>query len=99
LKREGVVTVPYQSVEAWTIKVKAPVDVRTLIGEVGLSVTGEEDPEEWLPMEWTGQVLSDRYYGAVVIGPLEQGVRYNVYARVTGAGQAPVMHAGVIEAY
>lgn len=99
MKREGVLTIPYQSTEPIRVKVKAPSDPTSFAAEAGLALTAEEDPAVWVPVTWTGQRIGTRYFGTVVLGPFTKGLRYNVYVRVTGGGNAPVMHAGVIEAF
>jgi hypothetical protein len=99
LKRDGVTTVPYLSVEEWALRIKAPVDPRAGTVEVGLADINAGLPTTWLPAAWTGQVLSGRYFATVEIGPLVKDRSYNAFARVSLGGQVPVIHAGVIEAY
>jgi hypothetical protein len=96
LKREGVLTIPYQSVEDVGFWVKAPEDPQSFLVEIGLAPTAEEDPASWVTADWTGDVLVNRYFVSATLGPFTQGVRYNVYVRVDGS---VVMHSGVIEAF
>lgn len=99
MKRDGVLTIPYQSTEQVRTWVKAPNDPTTFSAEAGLAPTGEEDPAAWVPATWTGERLGNRYAATFTVPTLEKGKRYNVYIRVTAGGNVPVMQAGVIEAY